>query len=332
MLTPTSMLSSNLSSVDNILSEIRDYLVNCASVKPRAITCNLSRAALASSGQVWSGEISFLLSDVSESTISQYKDLLSHFNPTDVNTTDPDNWVKINKLIDLLNVNTSSTAQFDHMRALRFNIQIKESEFPFLVNYYDQKNNHGVVNWEWYPECLKQHEQELVCSISKSIIEQDLLQSTVTNSTVTMQMNELKEMVNSVRNLRAKMGISPGTKVPLLVEATQSASVFLPYIIRLCRLSDASIVESLPTFNAPVAVVGNMRLMLHVEVDTAAERLRLNKEISKLEEEVNKLTVKLSNPSYTARAPAHIVDRDRSQLDDATAKMQKLQNQIALLV
>lgn len=151
------------------------------------------------------------------------------------------------------------------------------------------------------------------------------------NPTANAQMAALKDMVNAVRNLRGEMGLGPAVKAPLWVEAGAEAAVFLPYIALLGRLSETKLVEALPEDDAPVAISGDMRLMLKVEIDKAAESARLKKEISKLEAEVAKLAGKLENEAYTARAPAHLVERDRNQLAEFSDKLEKLQGQLAKL-
>lgn len=151
------------------------------------------------------------------------------------------------------------------------------------------------------------------------------------NPTANAQMAALKDMVNAVRNLRGEMGLGPAVKAPLWVEAGPEAAVFLPYIALLGRLSETKLVEVLPEDDAPVAISGDMRLMLKVEIDKAAESARLKKEISKLEAEVAKLAGKLGNEAYTARAPAHLVERDRNQLAEFSDKLEKLQGQLAKL-
>ncbi|MDF0605333.1 valine--tRNA ligase [Neisseriaceae bacterium TC5R-5] len=152
------------------------------------------------------------------------------------------------------------------------------------------------------------------------------------NATANARMDSLKDMANAVRNLRGEMGIGPATKTPLLIE-TSDATVtdFLPYLKLLARLSDASLLAKLPEDDSPVALSGNARLMLKVEIDKAAETARLSKEQSKTEAELAKLKAKLEKPGYVDKAPAHLVERDQAQLADLSDKLEKIQGQLLKL-
>lgn len=146
-------------------------------------------------------------------------------------------------------------------------------------------------------------------------------------------MSQLKTLTDACRNLRGEMQLSPALRVPLIVEAANAEQVasFLPYLQTLVKLSDTQIVAQLPESPAPVAIVGEFKLMLKVEIDVTAERVRMTKEIDRISGEIIKANSKLSNESFVARAPEAVVAQEKERLANFTATLAKLQEQLAKL-
>ena len=146
------------------------------------------------------------------------------------------------------------------------------------------------------------------------------------------EMAHLKDLINATRNLRGEMSLSPAQKVPLFVEGEAArAAACAPYMAALARLSEVHVVSALPEGDAPVAIVGDWRVMLHVEIDREAEIARLDKEIARLDGEIAKARGKLSNASFVDKAPAAVVDQEKKRLADFTATVEKLRGQRAKL-
>ena len=150
------------------------------------------------------------------------------------------------------------------------------------------------------------------------------------------QIQQLKELTSACRNLRREMKITDAQRIPLLIARDEKEQAQLTpltaYLKALGKLSDVTIVADFPKdMNAPVAVVGETRLMLQIEIDIKAETERINKEISRLEAEVVKASAKLANAGFVARAPAAVVEQEKQRLAEFTATLEKLRDQMMRL-
>jgi valyl-tRNA synthetase len=142
----------------------------------------------------------------------------------------------------------------------------------------------------------------------------------------------LKESVDACRSLRGEMNISPATKVPLIAagDAVQ-LQAYAPHLKALAKLAEVEIVAELPEADAPVALAGDFKLMLKIEIDVAAEKERLGKEIARLEGEIAKANGKLTNESFVARAPAAVVEQEKARVAEFSASLEKLKTQLQKL-
>ena len=139
-----------------------------------------------------------------------------------------------------------------------------------------------------------------------------------------------KEIVNAGRNLRSEMKIAPKDRIPFYITGAPGDTA-VAAMLPLIRISDLRVVSELPASDSPVAVVGTHRLMAHVEVDPAAEKARLQKEIARLEGEIVKAKAKLGNASFVERAPAKVVEQERARLAGFESTLAKLREQLPRL-
>jgi valyl-tRNA synthetase len=143
---------------------------------------------------------------------------------------------------------------------------------------------------------------------------------------------QLKQMVDACRSLRGEMSISPAARVPLVASGNaEKLTAYAPYLKALAKLEEVSIVADLPEADAPVMLVDDFKLMLKVEIDVAAEKERLGKEVARLELEISKANAKLTNESFVARAPAEVVAQEKARVAEFGANLEKLLSQLAKL-
>ena len=148
---------------------------------------------------------------------------------------------------------------------------------------------------------------------------------------------KLKTLVDACRNLRGEMSVSPATKLPLFVLGDAAfMKAAGPVLQALAKLNEVKVFDSEAEWTqaaaaAPVAVVGEARLCLFMEVDVAAEKIRLSKEVARLEGEIGKANGKLSNEAFVAKAPPAVIEQERKRVADFEATLSKMKAQLAQL-
>ena len=151
----------------------------------------------------------------------------------------------------------------------------------------------------------------------------------------------IKSMVDACRTLRGEMNVSPAQRVPLFaVAGNAEESAFLrtvaPVLQALAKLSEVKVFDDEAAWAAaaqaaPVAVVGDIRLCLFIEIDIAAEKVRLAKEAARIEGEIARANVKLGNEAFVAKAPPAVIDQEKKRVADFGATLNRLRDQLARL-
>ena len=148
---------------------------------------------------------------------------------------------------------------------------------------------------------------------------------------------KLKKLVDACRNLRGEMNVSPATRLPMYVVGDSAffASV-APVVKALAKLNEVRLFDDEAAWAqaaqaAPVAVVGEARLCLFVEVNVGAEKARLAKEVARLESEMAKAQGKLGNEAFVAKAPPAVLEQERKRLADFSSTLAKVRDQLVRL-
>ncbi|MEN1943522.1 valine--tRNA ligase [Luteimonas sp. MJ293] len=145
----------------------------------------------------------------------------------------------------------------------------------------------------------------------------------------------LKQMVSALRRIRSELGVSPNRLVPLLVQGGSAADItrlqrFDSQLRFLLRLDGIDTVEGDPPPSA-TGLAGELKLFVPLEglVDLDAERVRLDKEITRVSAEKDKSSAKLAK--FSDKVPAAVVEQERKRLADWTAQLDNLTAQRARL-
>jgi valyl-tRNA synthetase len=149
----------------------------------------------------------------------------------------------------------------------------------------------------------------------------------------------LKAMVTVLRKIRSELNVAPSKAVPLLLadcgaSDRERVARFDSQLRFLTRLESIAVLDD--TNAAPAAataVVGELTLLVPLEglVDLGAERVRLDKELKRVDSEIAKCHNKLASETFVANAPVVVVEQERKRLADWNLQREALATQRAKL-
>jgi valyl-tRNA synthetase len=150
-------------------------------------------------------------------------------------------------------------------------------------------------------------------------------------------------IVDAIRNIRGEMNIPFKVVLEdveigsLDREAAATVREELARIHRLANVRDAVVhaggapPSKRPASAAAVGAGFEVRVGLAGAVDVAAETARISKDIEKVEQDLGGIERKLANPSFVAKAPPEVVEKDRARADELREKRGKLEAHRAML-
>ncbi len=145
----------------------------------------------------------------------------------------------------------------------------------------------------------------------------------------------VKAVVVGLRNIRGEMNIPPSKKLAVVLRGGTAIdrqriadnSQFLQKLAGLSGFDWLADDEEPPLSTTTLVDQLELRVPLAGLIDKAAEQARLDREIEKLQKELQRLAQKLSNANFTARAPADVVEKEQEKLGKFTETLQRLQLQ-----
>ena len=140
------------------------------------------------------------------------------------------------------------------------------------------------------------------------------------------------DVVNSIRNVRWEMNIPPSQMVEVILFSKNPQSLeilnrYKMYVENLGKADHVTISDGVSRpKSAATAVAQGVEIFMPLEgiIDFAEEERRLKKEIDKISRELSKVTKKLSNEDFLAKAPEEIIEIEKVKARDLKEKQDKL--------
>jgi valyl-tRNA synthetase len=151
---------------------------------------------------------------------------------------------------------------------------------------------------------------------------------------MTDELEWIKTFIMGVRRIRAEMDIPPGQALPVLLQNWRNQDKQFydrneMFISKLAKLANTTwLTDSQPPESA-TALVGEMKILIPLAglIDKDAELARLDKELGKLRSNLARSEAKLNNVNFIQRAPAAVVAKERTRVEDMRLSIQQLEEQ-----
>ncbi len=149
------------------------------------------------------------------------------------------------------------------------------------------------------------------------------------------EMQWVMGFILGLRRIRGEMDIAPGRPLPVILQdadgrSRQRVATHRVYLETLARIDSIRLLKPGETPpQAAAALLGRMKILVPMAglIDTRAELERLDRQMSKLRQDLARTERKLANESFVQKAPAEIVAKERRKLDALTESLQELQGQ-----
>ncbi|MEE9325769.1 MAG: valine--tRNA ligase [Cocleimonas sp.] len=146
----------------------------------------------------------------------------------------------------------------------------------------------------------------------------------------------VKDFIVGIRKIRSEMDIPPSKPLPILLQNwTESDRSHFEenaiFINSLAKIESAEWLEKgADAPDSATALCGEMQILIPLAglIDKEAETARLNKEIEKIQKGLAGVEGRLSNPSFTDKAPANVVEQVRKQAEEQKTALAQLEQQL----
>jgi valyl-tRNA synthetase len=152
------------------------------------------------------------------------------------------------------------------------------------------------------------------------------------NKQLVGEFEAVKEIVATIRNIRAQKQISPKEKLALIEKSDAQHSFFDEVVIKLANLSSLTYTKDKVdgAFSFMIKTT-EFYVPLANNINPAEERERLTKELEYSKGFLKSVQAKLANEKFVANAKPEMVENERKKQADAESKIKSIEEQLIAL-
>jgi valyl-tRNA synthetase len=140
------------------------------------------------------------------------------------------------------------------------------------------------------------------------------------------------DIIGSIRNMRAELQIPLDRQIDIIISSSTKADrdlieETLPYLKTLAKLDKAEIVSApKPPKSSVSLLLDDIHIFIPLEgvVDLDKERARIGSQIESMENELKGKEARLKNKEFVNKAPAEVVEKEKSRVSEIKEQLTKL--------
>ena len=165
-------------------------------------------------------------------------------------------------------------------------------------------------------------------------------QTTLTDKKAELNMEIVMETIKAIRNMRAEVNVAPGRKSEAILQLASAELVQLfelnaSYVKTLAAVEPLNVSLTTPEKpeNAMAAVVSGVDIYMPLKglFDVDKETARLNKELLTLDKELARVSGKLSNEGFVAKAPPDVIEKEKAKQQEFEEKVKAINERLSYL-
>jgi valyl-tRNA synthetase len=147
----------------------------------------------------------------------------------------------------------------------------------------------------------------------------------------------LKQFILVIRNIRGEMDLSPNKPIKVILRNTSEHDAMRlaankSFLMALAKLETINVLDEGEKAPASAAgLVGSMDVLIPMAglIDKDAELARLSKAMEKAEQELKRVSGKLSNEKFVSNAPEAVIEKEKAKMAEFETQLTKLKEQYA---
>ena len=138
-----------------------------------------------------------------------------------------------------------------------------------------------------------------------------------------IMVDKIISLIQKIREVRLQLDVAPSKRITLVGNKNKLSSDSIeilkqaqPVLSKMVNIEKLDILENITEETVSfVEQIGELYFYKNEAVDTEKEKLRITKDLEKINSEIQVLESRLNNPNFVSRAPAQLVEKEKARCD-----------------